>query len=54
MQAVYTQHTYTATGHTHGSIGEVEVEQVFILNLSHLDDGFIVQPLLVRLHLGSH
>ncbi len=24
------------------------------MNLSHLDDGFIVQPLLMSLHLGSH
>ena len=40
--------------HTHGSITEVEVEQVFILDLCHLDDGLIVHALCVRLDFGPH
>ena len=39
---------------THGRVGEGEVQQVFVLNLSHLDDSLIVHALLVALDLAPH
>ena len=39
---------------THDGIVEVEVEQIFILDLSHLDDSFVVQPLLVAFYFAPH
>ena len=39
---------------TYGIVAEVEIQQVFILNLCHLDYSLILQTLLVSLHLGPH
>ena len=39
---------------THGFIVEVEVQQVCVLDLCHLDDRLVVHPLLVGLDLGPH
>ena len=39
---------------THSSIAEVEVEEVFILDLGHLDDGLIVHALRMCLHFGTN
>ena len=39
---------------TYGSIAEVEIEQVFVLNLRNLDDGRVLHALLVSLHLRPH
>ena len=39
---------------THGRVCKVEVQQVFILDLRDLNDGFVVKALLVGLHLGPH
>ena len=39
---------------TYGSIAEIEIEQVFILDLRHLNDGLVLHALRMSLHLGPH
>ena len=38
--------------HTNSRVVVVEIEEVFILDLAHLDDGLILHAVLVSLHLG--
>ncbi len=39
---------------TQSLVVKVEVQQVLVINLSNLDDGFIVQVLLQALDLAAH